>query len=259
MYSKFSRRQVEVDSERICMNTFTAEGDPGRYQRFHDIRVEVFGRELGWALAPPNGRWNDPFDRGAHFSMAETCDGLPIGILRGLEASTAFPHRELFEPHLEQGGLLGYESTIGTLNALAVLARCRGRRYVTGDDSTESSAARLLLRAGLSALAAKGVKIVLATVLGRASARAFRAAGFQFLDQPRCMPSQECFNVANVGLVLAPATHPDAVHVERARAYFADCDGHVCASGSLDAFLTSSPSTPRTPGSIPPAMSTGAT
>lgn len=240
MFSNIGARQARAP-EPIRVAHFTAEGDPRRYRRFHDVRVEVFCRELGWALHPPLGRWSDPFDRGAHFVLAETSDGSPIGIVRGLSASTAFPHRELFETHLKQSGLLGHESEIGTVNALAVRAPYRGCRYATPGTATAVSAAQLLLRAVLCDLAIGGVTVVLATVLGPASARVFRGAGFQFLDRPRCMPGQEGFRVANAGLVLAPSTHPDAGRLARARAYFAECDRHVCAGGSLDGLFTAPP------------------
>lgn len=237
MRATVGERQVRTQAARLGVAQFTGEEDPARYERFDDIRVGVFGRELGWQLCQGVGPWHDPFDQGARLSLAETDDGVPIGILRALTASTAFPHRELFESPLEQSGLLDRDTTIGTLNALAVLPPYRRRMFRSRSEAMEGTAAHVLLRAGLRDLATRGVRVVLATVLGPVSARAFRGAGFQILERPHGMPGQGRFRVANVGLVLASPDAAETRSLDRARAYFAQCDRHLSAMDSVEALF----------------------
>ena len=220
--------------ERLRLIQFSAEDDPARYRRLGDIRDAVFGEELGWRLPRVTGPWLDPFDRGARLLMAETVDAEPIGILRALDASNAFPHRELFDDHLNACELQHRSELVGTLNALAVVRPYRRRLYCASPDGEIRTAAHLLLQSSLRQFAASGVAIVLATVLAPVSARAFLGAGFQLLDRPRGMPGQHGFTVANVGVVLPGTRRADHVTLERTRAYFADCHARVSAMGSVE-------------------------
>jgi hypothetical protein len=237
MTTTVTEPDVRPCAARLRVVQFTGDCDRDRYDRFHEIRVQVFSSELGWQLRSGASEWHDPYDSGARFSMAETEDGTPVGTLRGLVASTAFPHRELFTPHLVRSGLLGEEAIIGTLNALAVLPQYRRRMFRMQPSASPDTASHALVASAMADLFALGVQVMLATVLGPVSARVFLRAGFQLLDAPRTMPGQDRFRVANVGLVTASGNPDDVNRLAAAAQYFADCDMRVRSLGTIDALF----------------------
>ncbi len=234
MHHAIRETENRTDTALLPISCFTADQDPARYARFHEIRSNVFADELGWQLSKPDGPWLDPFDRGARLFMAETADREPVGILRALVADTAFPHQEMFAHDLECTGLTGRTSIIGTLNALAVLPSHRGRLYRSVSDTMVGTVAHLLLRSALKDLESRGVQAVFATVLGVRSARSFLRVGFRLLGPPQGMPGQERFIVANVGVVLPCGRHRTSEWVTRARVYFDARHREVMARGSVD-------------------------
>ena len=227
-------RKSRADVAMLDVRLFEPMDDRARYERFNRVRGEVFGKALGWKLPPDVGPWHDVYDDGASCALAEAADGEPIGILRALQASCAFPHRELFDTHLARCGLQTRLDLIGTLNALAVLPQYRRRTYVARLSGAQGTASRLMLRACLEALTREGIRIVLATVMGAVSARAFLSAGFQFLDLPKDMPGQRGFVVANVAAVLPSPLPVTGDDMPRVRRYLDKCHRHVSAAGTVE-------------------------
>lgn len=206
--------------------------DGERYARFCRVRLDVFSRELGWPLleaADPASGLFDPYDAGADLWLAETQAAEPVGIVRARRVLTAFPHRELFEPHLAATGLDGDLAIVGTINALAVLP---AYRRVSCAGPPLATASEHLLRASLDGLRASGVRVVLATVLSAASARAFARVGFRILDMPDVAASG--FRLANVGAVLQADTSPALASID---AYFRRCEHAALQTERLEHFL----------------------
>lgn len=242
----------------IRLVAFDAVSDPSRYSTFNRIRWAVFNDELGWkvrAASEETTRIQDPFDEHATFWMAETEDGIPVGIIRTLDVRHAFPHRELFEHHLQAARLDRMLSRVGTLNALAVLPAFRRMRF-TGPGGLSATASAHLLSAALEGMATDGVRIALATVLGIVSAHVFLGAGFRLLDSPKPAPGRPNFKLANVGAVLrdpergsdlGPVWHRSdaellwASRVLRVEQYFAECHQQSAATRDLgDLFASES-------------------
>jgi hypothetical protein len=216
--------------------TFTAD-QRARYETWDALRRDVFARELGWSLPPrePGAALSDPFDRRATFLAAEI-DGETIGILRAVRAADGFPHRDLLDEHVRQGGLDAHVSAIGTVNALAVVAPHRHARFVDAGTDASGTAATLLLEAAVRQLAATGVRVVLATVLSAISAHVFLRAGFALLDRPFLHPGDPRFRLANVGLVLPESGGAASLEpaLRQAAAHFRRSHAAALAEGSID-------------------------
>lgn len=230
--------RVQSELDAIDVTLFDPATDCARYEMFHAIRLEVFCRSLGWTLPSDSGRWHDPFDRAARCALAER-GGEPIGILRALRASTAFPHRELFEAHIERCGLGEHLDKVGTLNALAVLPAYRRRVYANSCSDARGTAAHLLLRACIDDLASDGVCVVMATVMGLVSARSFLSVGFRLLDLPRSMPGHARFTVANVGLLVSKPEGAGVQGLESVGEHFDECHRHVVGVGPVEELFSS--------------------
>lgn len=181
-----------------------------RYLRWDECRRQVFAGELGWRLPEPRGDMaasGDPHDAHATFYSAESGD-LLIGIVRSVLVVHGFPHRELFQHHLEATDLDRRPALVGTLNALAVIPAHRRERYVNTADGSTGTASALLLRASMTHLAEQGVRVILATVLSAVSARTFMRAGFRILDRPFVSRDDDRFALANAGIAMVDL--PDA-------------------------------------------------
>ena len=205
-----------------------APAERERYAQFCRVRLDVFSRELGWPLleaADPSSGLFDPYDAGASLWLAETQATEPVGIVRARRVVAAFPHRELFETHLAAIGLDRNLAIVGTINALAVLPAYRRVPCAAPHPATASEH---LLRASLDGLRADGVRIVFATVLSGASARAFARVGFRILDVPEVPASG--FRLANVGVVLADAS-PALASID---AYFGRCERAAMPTGRIE-------------------------
>jgi hypothetical protein len=206
-----------------------APAERERYARFCRVRLDVFSRELGWPLleaADPSSGLFDPYDAGADLWLADTQVGEPVGIVRARRVSAAFPHRELFEPHLAATGLDRDLALVGTINALAVLPAyrrvpCAGPHLATASEH--------LLRASLDGLRADGVRVVFATVLSGASAHAFARVGFRILDVPEVPASG--FRLANVGVVLQADASPALASID---AHFDRCERAAMPTGRIE-------------------------
>src|SRR5262249_10334166 len=176
-----------------------------------------------------------------------------VGIVRGLRLTYGFPHRQLFEHHLQASGLDKRIATIGMVNALAVTPTYRRRTFVNESDGQFGTASALLLRGVIQSLPTSGVSVILATVLSAISARAFIRAGFFLLDAPFLNPNDNRFVLANVGLVLgaeraASGTFNSELRPEAwataVRAYFERLQADVLSNGHVGELF----SAPRTNG-----------
>ena len=228
------RRTPRPAADALGVVAFTA-GDRVRYEQWDDIRRHIFADELGWGLpARPPGpeSLGDPFDAPATFLTAEV-DGEAIGIVRALRAADGFPHRDLLERHVTGAGLGDALPALGTINALAVVAGRRRQRFAHPSAGAPETAATLLLSRALTALSDQGVRVVLATVLSAISGRVFLRAGFRLLDRPFLRHEGDRFALANVGIVLPPASGDSdraPAAWDRAAVYFDDC--HRAAHGT---------------------------
>ena len=218
--------------------------DRDLYEKWDAMRLAVFGVELGWQLAsrsPGALEPRDPCDEHAIF-FAGLSRGSVIAIVRALSVGQAFPHRELFETHLRRSDLHRHLSVVWTLNALAVVPSRRRTVFVRAGGGRIGTAAGLLLSASLERIAAAGGRVVLATVLSAASAKAFIRAGFSLLDVPVAGPGHQDFLLANVGMVLsAPVGQHDAPadvsYFRQCRQYFDGRHSEVMAGTSIDALF----------------------
>ena len=216
------------------------------YEKWDRIRQAVFGVELGWQLparSPGDIAPRDPCDEHAIFFAGFT-EGSIAGIVRALSVSRAFPHRELFEMHLRRSDLSRHLPVVWTLNALAVVPSHRRTTFI-GASGRAGTVANLLLAASLEYIAAAGGRVVLATVLSAASAKAFVRAGFSLLDAPVAGPRHPEFLLANVGAVIPTrAARPDAPadvsYFRQCRQYFDGCHAEVIAGTSIDALFAAS-------------------
>ena len=229
---------------RLAITEFPAT-DRERYLRWDRFRLAVFADELGWRLAShPGGarNYSDPFDEHAQLFLAEDRAAV-VGIVRCLHVTKGFPHRELFERHLQASGLDERVSTVGTVNALAVIPSKRRRVFASESDGQLGTASALLIRASVQSLVASGVAVVLATVLSPVSARAFIRMGFRLLDVPFVSPDDDRFVLANVGMVVGAGPHAEdqgrASSIEALPAlstseYFERCQAVVFSQGNLE-------------------------
>ena len=216
------------------------------YEKWDCLRQAIFGTELGWQLparSPGAFAPRDPCDEHAIF-FAGFSRGLIIGIVRALNVSRAFPHRELFEAHLRRSDLSRRLPVVWTLNALAVVPSRRRTAFMDAAGRT-GTAASLLLRDSLERIAGAGGRVVLATVLSAASAKAFVRAGFSLLDAPVAAPGQGEFLLANVGTVVpAPAGDhdqpADISYFHQCRQYFQGRHAEVTAGTSIDGLFARS-------------------
>jgi hypothetical protein len=209
-----------------------------RYEQWDDIRRRIFADELGWRLpARPPGpaSLSDPFDARATFLTAEV-DREAIGIVRALRAADGFPHRDLLERHVTGAGVGDALASLGTINALAVVAGRRHERFDHPSGGGPETAAAQLLSEALASLSGQGVRLVLATVLSAISARVFLRVGFRLLDRPFRRHDGDRFALANVGIVLPPHGDIDREPAtwERATAYFDDCHRSATGTERLD-------------------------
>jgi len=228
-----------------------AAADRKRYLIWNQIRWTVFADEMGWKLPDHSvgeSGFFDPFDEHARLLLGEDAE-TPIGIVRTLRVTTGFPHRELFEGHLRASGLERQFSSIGTINALAVIPSRRRRTFFSESQRFHGTAAALLVRAALDELSRSGVSVVLATVLSAISARVFLRAGFHLLDVPFASPDDSRFTLANIGRVLAGSSVHDVPGGSAIREresgqvaeYFARCEALVFSHGTLDQLFPSDP------------------
>ena len=232
---------------RPLVITHGSLADRDLYEKWDRVRLAVFGDELGWHLAsrsPGASEPRDPCDEHAIF-FAAISRGSIVGILRALNVGLAFPHRELFETHLRRSDLHRHLAMVWTLNALAVVPSRRRAMFVGPGGSRIGTAAGLLLSASLERIATCGGRVVLATVLSAASAKAFIRAGFSLLDVPVAGPEHHEFLLANVGMVLpAPVGQHDAPedvsYFRMCRQYFDGRHSEVMAGTSVDALFATS-------------------
>lgn len=201
------------DPQLLSVRAFDSRDSVG-YARFDAIRQEVFGRELQWPLPASGGAGLiDRFDGVADLWIADTDSGA-VGIVRAIRVSRGFPHRDLFERHMEPGRLDLPLTEIGTINALAVLPPFR-RELFRNTGGMVDTASALLLAAALAGLRDRGVRLVLATVLSAISARTFLRAGFRILDPPQVASGHAGFRLANVALVMTAEGQSLAEYVSR--------------------------------------------
>jgi len=231
-------REAGTAAAALALVTFTAV-ERARYEEWDDIRRRIFAGELGWHLPPrPPGpaSLGDPFDAPATFLTAQA-DGQAIGIVRALRAADGFPHRDLLDRHVTEAGVGDALASLGTINALAVVAGCRHQRFDRPAAGEPETAAAQLVCGAIASLSGQGVRVVLATVLSAMSARVFLRVGVRLLDRPFRRHDGDRFALANVGIVLPPR-HGDidseAAPWPRAAAYFDDCHRTAAGSERLD-------------------------
>jgi hypothetical protein len=228
------RRAAEPAAAALDIVVFTS-GDRARYEQWDDIRRRVFADELGWRLPPRPpvpASLGDPFDAPATLLTAEV-DREAIGIVRALRAADGFPHRDLLERHVTEAGVGDALASLGTINALAVVAGRRHQRFEHPSTGAPGTAAAQLLSAALASMSGQGVRAVLATVISAISARVFLRVGFRLLDRPFLRHEGDRFALANVGIVLPPRpadVDRGSATWGRAAAYFDDC--HRAAHGT---------------------------
>jgi GNAT superfamily N-acetyltransferase len=194
---------------RITLEQFSA-GDHGSYAAYRRIKYAVFMAEQGWnasaAEATAQLAEPEPFDAFGRFWIARTEEGAPAGVIRSLPVSEAFPHRDLFDHHLDVAPVRQLLPALGTVNALAVLPQYRGRE-VTAMGEWRGGVGSLLVLASLRALEDEGVEAAVATAQGPVAAGLFLRLGFRAIDVPRIGSLQPRLPLMNVGVVLGSAAH----------------------------------------------------
>ncbi len=211
----------------VELRLFARSEDRPLYQQYLAIKFAVFVAEQGWtALADPSGKpiaREEPFDEEGQLCLANTPEGDPIGVVRGIALSRGFPHRELLEHHLERAEVQGMWEQLCTLNGLAILPTHRRKVYEAVGLGWKGSVAKLLMLFVIQQMELQGLKAALATAGGVTSTRLCRSLGFFVIDSPTRAPHLHPEMVmTNIGLVFGAPPHLQAqracgVRVDMAR------------------------------------------
>jgi hypothetical protein len=183
------------------------------YRIYRRLKYDVFVVECGWdSLGDESGDTiakEDPYDECGRFWLARTCDGLPIGVIRGNRLQDGFPHRQLLHHHLQHFQHEAAVDTTCTLNALAVLPDYRGQPCEVPARGWRGTVAKLLLLAIVRSLEAEGQRAAIATCAGLRSARLCLDSGFAVLDRPTKTSLHPAL-MTNIGMVFESPAHVEA-------------------------------------------------
>jgi hypothetical protein len=241
---------------RIRLRSFRREGHERLFRSYMALKYEVFVKEQGWSqLADESGLGvarPDPFDAWGRFLLARTEDGVPIGVVRGMALKDGFPHRELFEHHLQRAEVSRMLPKLCTFNALAVLPAYRRAKYEVMGCKREGTVATLLMLEVIGIMQREGMQGAVATAGSVASARLCSRLGFLFIDPPGRTSLHPEFLMTNVGIVFGSPAHvrvqeesgikPFTVGPPQSEAadllhYFNERQHVVLGSMSLDSFF----------------------
>ena len=239
----------------ITIDAFCKRDHPAGYRAYRSIKYDVFAREMGWAgLEDPSGEpvaREDPFDDAGRFVLARTEAGKAVGVVRGIGLDEGFPHRDLFEHHLDDERFQQAYPQLITVNALAVLPEHRKRTFRVAGWDWIGSAGRLLMLALFRSFEWEHRLGAVATAGGLPSALFFRKLGCQVMDPP--FPTAlHREPLTNFGIIFGSAGHRRAEEIchmnpdgparsspvrERLQEYFRDCQERSLSSRPLESWF----------------------
>lgn len=239
----------------IRIDIFSKHDHPAGYRVYRSIKYGVFAREMGWAgLEDPSGEplaREDPFDDAGRFVLARTEAGNPVGVVRGIGLNEGFPHRDLFEHHLDDARFQQTCSQLITVNALAVLPEYRKRIFRVAGWDWIGSAGRLLMLALFRSFEREHRLGAVATAGGLPSAVFFRKLGCLVMDPPSPTALHR-EPLTNFGILFGSEGHrraEETCHMnpdrparpspdrERLQAYFRHCQERSLSSGPLESWF----------------------
>ncbi|MFO0904045.1 MAG: hypothetical protein U0939_13660 [Pirellulales bacterium] len=187
----------------IALQRFTRHGDPDAFQRFLQLKYEVFVDEQAWPLpGDPVQRIaaEDPQDAKSCFILASDEFGA-AGVVRGTMLNQAFPRRELLEHHLDRGRIHIRFDELATINSIAVRHALRGKLCDISGQSTPTTIAKALMCELAVWCREQGALALVFTAIRGVSAVFFEHLGAYVLDPLARMHGVE-HELLNMALLL---------------------------------------------------------
>jgi hypothetical protein len=194
------------------ISIFAAE-DKENFLLYRRVKYAVFADELGFEgiedpMSPGLAR-EDTFDRCSAFAIARTTDGRDAAVLRGTPLSTAFPHREWFERHLDDARFAGAVDCLCSLNALAVLPAFRQGQWEVASPRCHGPIWMLTVLTMTRYFENKGCFGAIATTGEASTTRLFAQVGFRAIDRPMVSLSHHT-PIRNIALIFDDQRHREA-------------------------------------------------
>lgn len=171
----------------VKFQIFSPEEEIELYREYRHNKFIVFIEELGFTSLPcsPKERManEDPYDKQGKLIVAKS-NSTVIGIARGIKIRDDFPHKQIFLHHLMKAPLIDMQSSISTINAVAVIKKFRGVKIEYPGFSNKISIAKIMMVLLVNKLKELGAKIVLISTEANRTKIFFHKLGFYIIDRP---------------------------------------------------------------------------